>query len=271
MDTSYKNVGGSFKCSFCSKNYTRKSSFEKHQITCDFLHQSKREIKIFEEEHTNQPSYSELVFIVQEFTKKCVTLEKKVEELENQNNKKKKINITQLLTKHYSTNIKVPYQDWLNDICVSQEHIDIFINENMMKSIIEIIKSNLVINISNPNENQSHSESTTTSSNNHMIPLYCYNSTFYFYTKEDKKWMKMHENQYIQLLQSIHQKILKHFYDWNQIQKSIMSENKLDEIFNKNVLKLMSFNCRDEKNISKFKSEINIFFKKNIQDVLLNF
>jgi hypothetical protein len=67
-------------CILCNKEYTRKSSLEKHKILCEYKTKSKREHKIEEEELGDVPTHFQLVKIVQELTLKYVKMEEKLEE-----------------------------------------------------------------------------------------------------------------------------------------------------------------------------------------------
>ena len=71
-------------CNHCTKEYTKKTSLERHQLMCEFLHKSSREKQVELEETGSLPSYTELVYIVQELARKNSQIEKKLAELENQ-------------------------------------------------------------------------------------------------------------------------------------------------------------------------------------------
>ena len=85
-------------CDTCKKEYTRKSSLDKHRILCDFKMKSKREKQIDFEESTDIPSHSQLVKIVQELTLKMMKMEEKMEEMQKWVEKKRrKLNIVSWL------------------------------------------------------------------------------------------------------------------------------------------------------------------------------
>ena len=82
VNTGLNNGLNKYCCSVCKKNYTRKSSLDKHKILCDFKAKSKQEHQVDEEELGDTPTHEQLVKIVQELTFKYVKLEEKMEHLQ---------------------------------------------------------------------------------------------------------------------------------------------------------------------------------------------
>jgi hypothetical protein len=70
MDTTSPNQC----CPHCDKKYTRKSSYTRHVILCEVLHQTKREKKCAEEETTDIPTTRQLYNIIQELAIKYRTI-----------------------------------------------------------------------------------------------------------------------------------------------------------------------------------------------------
>ena len=97
MELSQKNVkNDTFKlcCNVCNKEYTRKSSLDKHKILCDFKMKTKREHQIEIEELADIPNHYQLVKIVQELTLKMIKMEEQMEEMKFWVDKKKrKVNV----------------------------------------------------------------------------------------------------------------------------------------------------------------------------------
>ena len=72
----------SYTCNCCNKKYTKKSSYQNHAVLCEFLHSSKREKSIDDEESSDLPSYRNLVKLVGMLAVKNSKLEEKVESLQ---------------------------------------------------------------------------------------------------------------------------------------------------------------------------------------------
>ena len=81
-------------CGLCNKSYTRKTSYDRHVILCEILHQSKREKKCKGQELSDIPSHTQLFLIVQELALKNQILETKMIEMQKWvETKKKKLNV----------------------------------------------------------------------------------------------------------------------------------------------------------------------------------
>ena len=77
-------------CGLCNKSYTRKTSYDRHVILCEILHQSKREKKCKGQELSDIPSHTQLFLIVQELALKNQILETKMIEMQKWVETKKK-------------------------------------------------------------------------------------------------------------------------------------------------------------------------------------
>jgi hypothetical protein len=63
MNKSDEELSYKLCCAVCNKQYTRKSSLDKHKILCDFKMKTKRERQIDMEESSDIPTYYELIKI----------------------------------------------------------------------------------------------------------------------------------------------------------------------------------------------------------------
>ena len=124
----------------CLKTYTRKSSFIRHTLLCEILHQSKREKECDSQENTNIPTHHQLFLIVQELVLKNKQLETKVAELQKwADKKKKKINVIQWL----ETNV-LPQQTYthiISSLIVTREDLKMLMsNSSALPMIMEILR-----------------------------------------------------------------------------------------------------------------------------------
>ena len=153
-------------CSMCLKTYTRKSSFIRHTLLCEILHQSKREKECDSQENTNIPTHHQLFLIVQELVLKNKQLETKVAELQKwADKKKKKINVIQWL----ETNV-LPQQTYthiISSLIVTREDLKMLMsNSSALPMIMEILRK------------------TFSQQQQHQLPIYSFDqkvNTFSFY------------------------------------------------------------------------------------------
>ena len=80
-----------YECILCHKKYSRKSSFDKHMILCEFNHRSKFDREREFEESGDVPTNIQLMGIIQHLSAKLDAMETKMEHMQRihgYNNKK---------------------------------------------------------------------------------------------------------------------------------------------------------------------------------------
>ena len=260
METSSKH-----NCQYCGKEYTRKSSHARHIILCEIFHETKyqtqqqikREIKCEEEEASSIPSTKQLYKIIQELAIKYQKMEEKMAEMQKWVDKKKqKINIIKWLNMTYAPNINI--QSWIQSIQVTEEHIEILIEQNMIKTISAIINKKLEI----ANQDKSY-----------VHPLFCVlqkTNLFYCYNSAEEKWIQFSIEEFIIMLKKVHSKILTALCEWHDknIDK-INHSDKMQILYNKTMIKLMSSNfTQDSQILSKIRGELYQYLKKDLETII---
>lgn len=229
-------------CKYCGKQYTRKTSHERHEILCEIVHdksKTKHEIKCEEEENTSIPSTKKLYKIIQELAIKYKNLEHKMNDMQKWvDKKKKKLNVIQWLNNNIEPSTFI--QNWIQSIQVTEEHIQILIEHNMIKTMNAILKNNL------------------SSSQN---PLYCIIqkvNLFYCYNSKEDKWSHFSTDDFIIMLKRIHSKILAALCEWyDKNVEKINQSDKMGILYNKTMIKLMGANFTpDSQILSKVRSEL---------------
>ena len=128
-------------CINCQKKYTRKTSYDKHLVLCDFINTNKRGRRLIIEEDGDIPTYNQLVTIVQELSLKYSKLETKLDEMQKWgDNKKKKIDIVAWLN---SNAPNIEYDEWYKHINVT---IESSFEHNIIQIFLEILQENLITN-----------------------------------------------------------------------------------------------------------------------------
>ena len=88
----HKLSSSKFCCTVCNKQYTKKSSLDKHKILCDFKMKTKRENQIELEESGDIPTHLQLVKIVQALSLELEKTKEKLADMEKWIAKKKRKN-----------------------------------------------------------------------------------------------------------------------------------------------------------------------------------
>ena len=192
-------------CQYCGKQYTRKTSHSRHTILCEIFHknntETKREKLCEEEEDTNIPSTKQLYKIIQELAIKYQNMEQKMNDMHKWvEKKKKKLNVLQWLNTNVKPNLNI--QNWIKSIQATEEHIEILIEHNMVKTISAILNKKM----------------STAQSAEYIHPLYCLTqkaNLFYCYNSEEEKWKHFSTEEFIVMLNEIHRKILNALCEWH--------------------------------------------------------
>jgi len=235
-------------CKYCGKQYTRKTSHSRHVILCEIFHknkeQSQHEIKCEEDENSSIPSTKQLYIIIQELAIKYQTMEQKLNDMQKWvETKKKKLNVIQWLNANRKPNIALDI--WINSIQVNEDHVEILIEHNMIKTLCEIVRKKI----------------SSIKDESYVNPLFCLTqkeSVFYSYNSEEETWVKFTTDDFIVMLKKIHKKILTALCEWHDKNiERINGSDKMQILYNKTIIKLMSANfTQDSQILSKTRTEL---------------
>jgi len=230
-----------YHCVACGKKYTRKSSYEKHNVLCDYLLKSKREKKITNEETDDIPDYNQLVNIVQQLTIKYSQKELQLANMQKWvEKKKKKINVIQWLNNN-TANLNLtdtylqPFEEWIKDLHVEETHFDLLIENSITITVQCIMEENII---------KSNQLNQTNQSNNN-IPIQCFaqkTNMFYIYD-ETNQWRQMLFEDYSKLLKQLQNKLLNALFKWKEKNKDEINNNdSVSILYNRAIIKLMNMN-----------------------------
>lgn len=248
------NKSNKYECSVCTKTYLRKSSYDKHKILCDFKLKSKAEIQIDNEEQNDIPSYGQLVKIVQELTLKLCKMEEKMEEMQKWvDKKKKKINIIKWLNDLDNSNV-INFIEWTNMyVNIEQNDFENLMENSLVYTIQKIFEKNLSVNAS-------------------VIPIKCFTqkqNMFYIYTLNNTmvyEWRQMVFEDFIILLKVIQNKMIKQLSLWKTNNQGKFDDNdKIAELFNKAIIKLMNISFTQDSTFSKIRNGLYNYLKIDLK------
>lgn len=220
----YKQEQKKESCPYCGKDYTRKTSLHRHVILCETIHKSKRENTCDKEESTDMPSYQQLYQIIQELALKYDKLYEKMQEMQKWvQTKKRKIDILDWLNENYPQ--ALPIQTWTKTIVVRESDVQLLMEENIVQTINCVLQNNL----------RSEKGKTFVSFVQKANVIYTYD--------ESNIWRVLTQDDYILFIKQIHSRILRELCEWrNKNSEEIAENEKMSELYNKTVIKLMGLN-----------------------------
>jgi|Laugresbdmm110sn_1035088.scaffolds.fasta_scaffold20282_3 hypothetical protein len=240
-------------CTGCNKEYTRKSSLDKHQILCDFRMKTPRELQIETEELGDTPTHYQLVKIVQELSLKIVKMEESMEEMKKWVDKKKqKLDIITWL----NTNIipTIGFLEWVNtQIIVKPEHFIYLMENTIFQTIQQIFEENIC------------------DKSDFICPISCFsqkNGVFYICEKKrdgTAEWKKLVLEDFILLLRIAQKGITRELTKWKEQNQHKFDDSRISVIFNKAVIKLMDISFSQDNNMSRMKNGLYNYLKKDLK------
>ena len=260
---SYDIILNKVCCNICNKQYSRKSSLEKHKILCEFKHKTKYQVLVETEEASDIPNHLQLVKIVQELTLKLTKMEEKMEIMQKYvDQKKKKINILNWL----NTNLHptLTFKQWItNSICVSQTDIENLMVNSLHYTFQKIFESQ--INIQNNIQNN-------TNEYLYIYPIQCFqqkqNIIYIYEIEEDntKIWRQMKQDDFGFLLKTLQHNLIIELSKWKIQNKGKFDESdKIAELFNKAVIKLMDLSFTPDATYSKIRHALYNYIKVDLK------
>jgi hypothetical protein len=243
-----------YACLLCKKDYTRKSSLEKHKILCEYKSKSKLEIAVEVEEAADKPTYDQLVKIVQELSIKYIKMEEKVSEMQHYiDRKKKKVDIIGWLNDHIKPT--TGFLEWVNIVVVVEPFHFLRLLKpeiNIFDCLQEVFEFNLL-------------------KKDFVCPIKCFtqkNGTFYIYDANDDTttlWKEMILSDFISLLKLVQKKLIGELSEWRKENKQLFRDNdKVADQFNKAVIKLMSISFSQDPSMSRVKNGLFHYLKTDL-------
>lgn len=256
MLTNTTHNGNKYCCTVCNKQYTKKTSLDKHKILCDFRYKTKREREIEQEEFGDIPTHNELVKIVQELSFKLAKVEEKIEEMQKITGKKKeKINVILWL----NTNIipTIGFLEWINsEFTVISEHF-----ENMMKpenTLFDVIQEIFEFNLCEKAD--------------FIYPISCFhqkNNIFYICEKNEDgspEWRKLQVEDMKLFMNKLQKNIFKELIAWKTAnQKKFDDNSKLAITFNKVLINVT--NISQDSTSTRIRNIMYNYLKKDIKNI----
>jgi hypothetical protein len=244
-------------CIVCNKQYTRKSSLDKHKILCDFKTKTKREHQIEIEELGDIPSHSQLVKIVQELTLKLVKMDEKMEQMQKWvDRKKRKLNVISWL----NTNVEptIGFLEWVNtSLIVKPEHFENLMENSLFHTIQQVFEDNLG------------------EKSDFIYPIRCFSEKIGIFYICDKKadgssdWKQIELKDMVLILKTIQNRMIRELTKWKSENQHKFDDNdKISTLFNKAVIKLMNMSFTQDATLSRIRNGLYTYLKTDLKTMI---
>jgi hypothetical protein len=241
-------------CTVCNKQYSRKSSLEKHKILCEFKTKTKREQQVDFEELGDTPTHYQLVKIVQELTLKMIKMEEKMTEMQKWVDKKKrKINVIEWLDANVVPTIG--FLEWVNtSLLVNPEHFEDLMENSLFHTVQQVFEHNL----------EKHDD--------FVYPIRSFSQkTGIIYICEKfpdgtPKWKQMQNQDMVLMLKTVQNRTIRVLTKWKgENQHKFDDNSKISDLFNKAVIKLMNISFTPDHTFNRMKNGLFNYLKTDIK------
>lgn len=257
MSTNALQSSSKYCCVVCNKNYTKKSSLDKHNILCDFKLKTKRELQIETEELNDIPNHLQLVKIVQELTLKMIKMEEKMGEMQKWvDKKKKKLNVITWLNS--SVVPTIGFLEWVKStLVVKQEHFENLMENSLFHTVQQVFEHNLC------------------EKSDFIYPIRAFSQKqgiFYICEKKEDgspEWKQLVLTDMVIILKTIQTRMIKELAKWKAENQSKFDDNdKISELFNKAVIKLMNISFTQDATMSRIKNGLYNYLKMDLKTMI---
>ena len=244
-------------CSVCNKEYTRRSSLDKHKILCDFKIKTKREHQIETEELGDLPNHYQLIKIVQELTLKMIKMDEKMEQMQKWVEKKKrKLNVIVWLNTNVTPTIG--FLEWVNtSLIVNPENFEDLMENSLFHTIQQVFEQNL------------------TEKADYVYPIRAFSEkvgVFYICEKNadgTPEWKQLVLVDMVMILKTIQNHMIKELMKWKSNNQSKFDDNSvISQIFNKAVIKLMNMSFTQDATLSRIKNALYNYLKTDLKNMI---
>jgi len=248
-------TSNTFYCTGCNKKYTRKHLYDKHVILCNFKMRTQREKEADFEQIGDTVDHCNLVKIVQELSLKIIKMEEKMTEMQKWISKKKqKLNVIQWLNDNIVPT--VGFLEWITYLKTEQVHFESLMENNLIYTIEQVFEYNL-------------------QNSEFVYPIRCFTEkTNIFYICEKNisgvsEWKQLSLPDLILLLKNVNQRIMKELIIWKNANQHKFDDNdRVAELFNKAVIKLMDMKYTQDATLTRIKNNLYNYLKTDLKSLI---
>ena len=239
----------SHQCPYCSRQFLRKSTFNRHIISCEILSKTPKERYLEEINRDDIPSIRQIYCVILEIAERQLKIEKKMEMIDKWvENKKKKLSVIDWLNDNLTPSST--YLEWLENITITRRHLELIFQHNHINGKIYILQEFLPLS----EENRLPIKSFDQKQN----ALFIYN----------QKWQLMTPDLFDRLLNTLQKKLMDEFVRYQNDNMHRMSDENFTIEYIQLVQKVMGSKDTKEKVVSRIRRELYKHLKMNLRNII---
>lgn len=228
-------------CSFCGKNFIKKTNWDRHVMLCELLNNKISNINLREDDELEVPSQLKMYKMILELGMKVNGLDKKVNDINKWViKKKKKINVIEWLNNNITPEIK--FDSLIEKIILEKNDIQYLFQNSFIDTLNHIFSRNIY----NVTENQ--------------YPIFAFiqkSNSFYIYENEEVKWVELNRNKLVKFLNYVHMKLHRFYFENKKENKTQINEDdQLSVLYDKTTYKIMNIDFGQESILGKIRTNM---------------
>jgi hypothetical protein len=204
-------------CKYCDQRKHNKDAFERHIISCKWIHTS---VKDRELQEATVPSQQVMLQMILDLTEKYQQLEKKMERIQaNQTTQTRKSMLDYLKS---LPAIKTTFTKWIEGIQVGKQHLKILFDDNIIQSVNKIIMDAITIGIKDALPMRNYTQKA------HQIYIYDVSTK----CENVFEWRQMDSQDWKRLMKQCTKKIKLLYFEWKRGNQDEIDRNEKMGEFN---------------------------------------
>ncbi len=250
-------------CSYCGKQYIRKSALNNHLITCKFNMICKQSDLYDSNNNLNLRSVSN-----NDIYKLLVDLHNKYEKLQNDydeikkfvNISKNKIDIVDYLNQNYKCD-KFDLNYFISQLTFSMDDLHIVFKQNFVEGIMQILTKNIE---SYKNQNHDHNQN-----HNLILPIKAFvHKDNILYVYSENEWKVISNQEWDNFIKYFDKKLLTMFLQWKEETEMVMKSEEFSRLYPVYMKKVLSSSYENKNRNSIIKNKLYKLLKVNIKNIV---
>tara|TARA_B100000029_G_C17331359_1_gene871779 strand:- start:71 stop:820 length:750 start_codon:yes stop_codon:yes gene_type:complete len=240
-----------YQCSFCGKKYNRESFYLRHELSCDLKNITQNTNKKNKRNDIiSNFTHDELNSVVKELLIKVSLLETELEFIKKWTNKqKKKCNIFEWLNQSFQPTHTL--NEWVDNFNIKQQDLSLVLKDNYIEGISNILQQLFPVD------------------EEKIFPIRTFEQRpKEFYVYQNNAWKLMPYKDFKKFVLKIQHKLILLFQKWRDENLEIVNDNKRNEAYLVNVIKVMGGNFDENTTFNRIRNNLYNYLKYDLKQII---